>query len=143
MLILASLLTMTMMKLMNSSDHYRLAALLEIAWAAPETLAITEIARRREIPAAYLAQLLRELRRDGWVVSRRGPRGGIALARDPNDIPIAAVLAAPDGREATPGALGRLERTLTTALTTVLAGLTLEDLLTWERHDSPSHGFDI
>lgn len=134
---------MVMRKVMNFSDHYRLAALLEIAWAAPAALAITEIAQRRQIPAAYLAQLLRDLRREGWVVSRRGPRGGVALGRDPKDIPIASVLAAPDGQETPPGALGRLENMLIAARTAALAGLTLQDLLSWEHHSRPAHGFDI
>lgn len=137
------LLTKWMLKVMNASDHYRLAALLEIAWAAPAPLVITEIAQRREIPAAYLAQLLRDLRRNGWVVSRRGPRGGVALGRDPKDIPIASVLVTPDAQEAPPGAVERLENMLIAARTAALAGLTLEDLVSWERHSRPAHEFDI
>ena len=45
---------------MNTTDVYRIEALLEIAAAYPEALTAAEVARRRRIPAPFLGRLLAE-----------------------------------------------------------------------------------
>src|SRR5918998_2883775 len=56
-----------------------------------------EIAARRNIPEAYLHQVLGALNRAGLVRSTRGPLGGHELARDPSDISLWDVLLVLDG----------------------------------------------
>ena len=77
---------------MNSSHVYRLEALLELAGAYPGSLTAREVARRRDIPATFLARLLGELARDEVVVTARGPRGGVRLAAPPEAIGLAQLL---------------------------------------------------
>jgi Rrf2 family transcriptional regulator, iron-sulfur cluster assembly transcription factor len=56
-----------------------------------------EIALRQGIPLRFLEQILQDLRRAGLVDARRGPRGGYALARAPEEISLADVLRAVRG----------------------------------------------
>ncbi len=51
-----------------------------------------EIAARQGIPEPYLDQLLIILRKAGLVSSRRGPHGGHALAREPDQITMSMVM---------------------------------------------------
>ena len=56
-----------------------------------------EIASRQGIPEAYLDQLLTTLHKFGFVMSRRGPAGGHALAKDPKEINLGMVMASLEG----------------------------------------------
>ncbi len=49
-------------------------------------IALTAIAQDSSVPAAYLEQLLGQLRRAGLIVSTRGAHGGYALARSPEHV---------------------------------------------------------
>ncbi len=51
-----------------------------------------EIATKQGIPVAYLDQLMASLNRYGFVVSRRGPRGGHSLAMLPCSINLSMVM---------------------------------------------------
>ncbi len=65
---------------------------------------IGELAKRRDIPVAFLEQLFATLRRGGILRSQRGVKGGYAFARDPSEITVLEVvelLEGPFGREAT------------------------------------------
>jgi len=57
----------------------------------------SDIATRQAIPEPYLHQLLLALRKAGLVRSVRGPRGGHALARDPEELTLAEVVEALEG----------------------------------------------
>ncbi len=57
----------------------------------------SEIAARRNVPEAYLDQLMVTLRRAGIVRSYRGPRGGHELARPPKEITVAEVVHSLEG----------------------------------------------
>jgi Rrf2 family transcriptional regulator, iron-sulfur cluster assembly transcription factor len=57
---------------------------------------LAEIAGRQQLSLAYLEQLFGKLRRAGLVASARGPGGGYRLARTPNEIAIADIVAAVD-----------------------------------------------
>ena len=57
---------------------------------------LAEIAARQQLSLSYLEQLFGKLRRAGLVTSARGPGGGYRLVASPEDIPIAAVVAAVD-----------------------------------------------
>jgi Rrf2 family protein len=57
----------------------------------------SEIARRTGVPKKFLEAILLDLRKAGFVSSKRGPDGGHWLARNPSGIPVAAILQAIDG----------------------------------------------
>lgn len=55
-----------------------------------------DLARMEEIPLAYLEQIFTRLRKNGLVLSVRGPGGGYKLARPANEINIAEIIIATD-----------------------------------------------
>lgn len=57
----------------------------------------SEISLRQGIPEPYLDQLLTHLRRAGFIISKRGPRGGHSLARPPTKINLGEVISALEG----------------------------------------------
>lgn len=61
-----------------------------------EPVRADKIAGSENIPRDYVDQLLLRLRRSGLIASRRGARGGYALARAPRDISIGSVIRAVD-----------------------------------------------
>ncbi len=72
---------------------YGVRALVELALhyqAGPVQTA--EIAAKQGIPEAYLDQLMASLNKFGFVSSRRGPRGGHALALHPEEINLSMVM---------------------------------------------------
>jgi Rrf2 family protein len=58
---------------------------------------IKDIARRQKISQRYLEQIFNKLLRAGLLKSRRGPRGGYLLARDPSQISVGDVITAAQG----------------------------------------------
>jgi Rrf2 family transcriptional regulator, cysteine metabolism repressor len=63
-----------------------------------EPVALGKIAETEGLPLAYLEQLVQRLRRANLVTSRRGARGGYALARAADTITMAEVVRALEGR---------------------------------------------
>lgn len=59
---------------------------------------IQDIAQRRKISVKYLEQLIRELKKGGFIHSKRGPRGGHMLAKPPTEIKIGDVVRILEGR---------------------------------------------
>ncbi len=83
------------------SVTYALEGLCQLARTAPETYMKTrEISKDLNIPEHFLGKVLTQLVRHGLLVSRKGPTGGVALARPPQDITIQDVLEALDAGEA-------------------------------------------
>ena len=65
----------------TSKSVYALSALVELAHhEGGDPIPVSEIARRRELPAQFLEQLFGTLRRANIVTSRRGVKGGYVLA---------------------------------------------------------------
>ena len=56
-----------------------------------------EIAHRMDVPEDFLAKILKTLVDQGLVKSTRGPHGGYALARAPDDISFLDVIEAVEG----------------------------------------------
>ena len=54
-------------------------------------IALSIVAQESSVPAAYLEQLLGQLRRAGLVMTTRGAHGGYALARDPGSMRVGEV----------------------------------------------------
>jgi Rrf2 family protein len=85
------------MKLSNKG-RYGLQAVFDLAFHTPGRASqIKDICDRQAIPARFLEQVFRDLKRAGIVRSKRGPRGGYELARDPATVRIGDVVRAIDG----------------------------------------------
>ena len=83
------------------SVTYALEALCQLARTAPEAyVKAREISEELNIPEHFLGKVLTQLVRRGLLVSRKGPTGGVALARSPKSITIQDVLEALDAGEA-------------------------------------------
>lgn len=130
------------MFIMNRTEQYRLEALMELAHSWPGGRSTAQIASRRGIPTAYLSRLLAELARSGWVLSRRGPGGGVTLARPPEAITIGEVYRPRGTEPSLPPALGRLADTIENAVGESLAAISVADLARWETA-STSHDYSI
>lgn len=84
--------------------EYALRAVLDLALiASPEPVRIADIATRRRIPQKFLETILSDLRKQGFLESRRGAEGGYLLARAPETITVGEVLRAVEGGRATAG----------------------------------------
>lgn len=80
------------MKITYKGD-YSLKVVLELACSYPDRLVhIEEIANRQDIPRKFLEQILLNLKRGGFLVSKKGARGGYALARSPGEITLGDVV---------------------------------------------------
>jgi len=128
---------------MNQTERYQLEALMELAHSYPKGRSTAQIAARREIPPAYLSQLLAELVRAGWVHSRRGPGGGVTLARPPEDISVAAVIPARTKDASLPPALGRLAHAIDSAVEQSTTTISMADLARWERQSTATEDYSI
>jgi Rrf2 family protein len=84
--------------MLTNKGKYGLKAMVHLAGAAAgKPVLVTEIAERNGIPKKFLDAILGELRNAGFVRSRKGPGGGYALARPPQDIRVGHVIRALDG----------------------------------------------
>ena len=62
-----------------------------------EPVQVRVVSERQGIPARYLEQIFRRLRRAELVLSKRGPGGGYTLARPPSRITLRDVVEAVEG----------------------------------------------
>lgn len=82
---------------LTTKGRYAVTAMLDLALhsdSAPITL--SDISQRQGISLSYLEQLFSRLRKQGLVISTRGPGGGYRLGRDAVDINVADVITAVD-----------------------------------------------
>lgn len=83
----------------SSQEEYGLRCLLRLAQEGEDgTLTIPAISQAEGISPAYVAKLMRILRRGGFVGSVRGKIGGYKLVRQPDKIVVGEVLAVLGGR---------------------------------------------
>lgn len=74
---------------------YGLKAMLYLAERYGEgAVSISQISSEEKISAAYLEQILSRIKREGWVKSVRGPRGGYVLTAKPSEIKVGSLLKA-------------------------------------------------
>ena len=77
---------------------YALKAVLDLArHYGNGVLTIHDLAKRTDAPIKFLEQVLLELKRGGFVESRRGKIGGYLLARPPSQIKLGKVIRFIDG----------------------------------------------
>ena len=81
----------------STKAQYGLRALIEIAAAKGEPMALKNVADKQEISQHYLEQIASQLRRAGFIRSVRGAYGGYKLARAPEAITALEVVEAMEG----------------------------------------------
>ena len=78
---------------LSTTTRYGLRALSDLcAQNEDGPVAVSDIAKRQDIPANYLEQLFAKLRRGDILRSVRGAQGGYLLARPPSEITVAEVV---------------------------------------------------
>ena len=85
------------MKITYKGD-YALKALLDLALHYDQGVStINDVAKRIDAPVKFLEQVLLDLKKGGFVESRRGNVGGYQLSKDPSVITIGQVVRYIDG----------------------------------------------
>ena len=85
------------MQITRQAD-YALRALLYLARQEPNKKASTsQIAEFQEIPPSFLAKIISQLSIAGLINTARGARGGVSIARRPEEISLLDVVEAIDG----------------------------------------------
>jgi len=83
---------------LSTRGRYGTRALLELAMHQGEgPVLLRDIARKQEISLSYLEHLITPLIAAGFVVSTRGPKGGVMLARPANEIRLNEIIHILDG----------------------------------------------
>jgi len=83
---------------LSTKGEYASRAVLEIALHYGESpLHIRDISKAQDIPERFLEQILLQIKRAGYLRSRKGPNGGYTLAKPPEKISVAEVIRVMDG----------------------------------------------
>ena len=86
-----------MLKL-STKGQYGVRAMFELAKNYEQgPLTIKEIANRQDVSVAYLEQLLNKLRRSELIISQKGPGGGYAINKKPEEISVGMILNSLEG----------------------------------------------
>ena len=86
-----------MLTLTRKAD-YALVAMAELARRFPGRASAREVAVRSHVPLPMLHNILKQLLHEGLVTSTMGPAGGYSLARAPEQISLADMIDAMEGR---------------------------------------------
>jgi Rrf2 family cysteine metabolism transcriptional repressor len=83
---------------LSTKGEYASRAMLELSLRYDQgSLHTREIAKAQNIPLRFLEQILLLLKRAGYLKSRKGQKGGYALAKPPSAINVAEVIRVMDG----------------------------------------------
>lgn len=77
---------------LSSRGEYALRALIFLGGSGERLVPIVEISENTLVSINYLEQLLLQLKRNGYVQSKRGANGGYRLSRNPEEIIIGDVI---------------------------------------------------
>ncbi len=135
---------------LSAKTKYGVRAVFDIAYHSQDDPGVAiqakDIAQREQIPLRYLEQIFQDLRRAGIIESKRGPRGGYLLKRNPEELSLAEIVGVLQGpirdlftlddaeadNENTPtsyAVTSALWEDLGTVLTDWFDGITLADLV--------------
>lgn len=85
------------MQITRQAD-YAMRAVMHLAKLGPDRKAATsQIAQEQRIPPSFLAKIVSQLSVAGLLQTSRGARGGVSLARPPEEISLLEVVEAIDG----------------------------------------------
>lgn len=82
---------------LTTKGRYAVTAMLDLSLHSNNgPVSLADISDRQDISLSYLEQLFSKLRKQGLVVSMRGPGGGYSLSRDPSEIAMSSIILAVD-----------------------------------------------
>ncbi len=82
---------------LTTKGRYAVTAMLDLAiHSGIGPITLSDISQRQGISLSYLEQLFARLRKNGLVLSTRGPGGGYRLSRESADIAVVDVITAVD-----------------------------------------------
>ncbi|HNO93894.1 MAG TPA: Rrf2 family transcriptional regulator, partial [Anaerolineales bacterium] len=84
------------MQITRQAD-YAVRAVLHLARNGDQRTATSSIAEEQRIPPSFLAKIISQLSIAGLLHTSRGARGGVTLARTPQEITLLEVIEAIDG----------------------------------------------
>jgi Rrf2 family cysteine metabolism transcriptional repressor len=83
---------------LSTKGEYASRAMLELSLHYEmKPLHIRDVSKAQDIPQRFLEQILLQLKRAGYLRSRKGPDGGYHLAKPPAEINVAEVIRVMDG----------------------------------------------
>ncbi|MDQ2674348.1 MAG: Rrf2 family transcriptional regulator [Chloroflexota bacterium] len=82
---------------LSRRGDYAVRAMLILARAGAGSLTAAELAQRTAIPVSFVPQVMGDLVRAGLVATRRGRRGGYAIARDAAEVSLLGIVQAVEG----------------------------------------------
>lgn len=82
---------------MNKLTDYGVVLLTTFARDPAVGISARELSARTGIPQPTVVKLLKTLLKAGLLVSQRGTKGGYALAKPPEEVPVSAVIEALEG----------------------------------------------
>ena len=85
------------MRVSKKTDYALRALFTLVEYYGRGPIPIRELARRNDVPKRFLEQIVLDLKRQGWVDSLAGVRGGILLAKPPSQITMGEVVRHFDG----------------------------------------------
>src|SRR5688572_7853014 len=86
---------------LTKRGEYSLRTLIQLGIAEKlgrDVVSVSDLAESENLPYKFIENILQELRKDGYVESKRGKDGGCRLARSMTDITIGEVVRLIDGR---------------------------------------------
>ena len=73
--------------------HYALKVILDLSNHFQNNLVhIIDLAERQNIPPKYIEQVLTQLKKGGFIQSKKGPSGGYSLCRPPKSITVGEII---------------------------------------------------
>jgi Rrf2 family protein len=139
--------------MITRATEYACLAMLHLAQRGQGVLCDTaSIAEDKRIPPSFLPKVVHQLSKAGLVLAKRGPGGGIELARDPQQVTLREVIEAVEGalvvNVCTSEGLSSCYRTgcglqqafsqAQLAYREALASFTLSQLVEQDRYQAPS-----
>jgi Rrf2 family protein len=138
---------------LSTRTRYGTRALLDLAihqYGSPVSL--KDIAERQQISLQYLEHLITPLIAAGMIRSIRGPKGGVALAKSPNQITLSQIMKLLEGSTTlvecvdNPKLCSRADSCVTRdiwdemnkAMNRVMESTTLQDLVERQKNKKPS-----
>jgi Rrf2 family protein len=85
------------MQITRQADYAIRAVLYLSQIGSSERASTSQIAQEQHIPPSFLAKIVSQLSVAGLLQTSRGARGGVSLAKNPNDITLLEVIEAIDG----------------------------------------------
>lgn len=85
------------MQITRQADYAVRAVLYLARLGTDHRAATSQIAQEQQIPPSFLAKIVSQLSVAGLLQTSRGARGGVSLARSPEDISLLEVVEAIDG----------------------------------------------